>query len=77
MPVQVVPRAAYSTSHFTTEYTLSTEDRLEIIDLCHKFDRALNLGQQDKLGAFFVPEAQVGGSGCMCGWASRWRDVGQ
>lgn len=53
----VVPR--YSTGHFTSEYTLSTEDRLEIIDLCHKFDHILNQGSQDMLGELFAPDAQV------------------
>jgi hypothetical protein len=53
---QVVPH--YSTGHFT-EYTLSTEDRLEIVDLCHKFDHMLNQGQQHKLGVLFAPDAQV------------------
>jgi hypothetical protein len=53
---QVIPR--YSTGHFT-EYTLSTEDRLEIVDLCHKFDHILNQGNQHKLGELFAPDAQV------------------
>lgn len=55
--MQVVPQ--YSTGHFTSEYTLSIEDRLEIIDLCHKFDHILNQGRQDMLGDLFAPDAQV------------------
>jgi hypothetical protein len=54
---QATPRA-YSASHFTT-YTLTTDDKLEIMELCHKFDHTLNAGRQDKLGAFFAPDAQV------------------
>lgn len=51
----------YSTGHYKTTYTLSVEDRLEIVDLCHKFDHILNLGHQEKLGDLFAPDAQVGG----------------
>lgn len=54
---KVAPRA-YSTGHYTT-FSLSTEDRLEILDLCHKFDNLLNMGRQDKLGELFAPDAQV------------------
>ena len=53
-----VPPLSYSTGHFTN-YTLTTEDRLEIIDLCHKFDHILNQGHQEKLGELFAPDAQV------------------
>eukprot|EP00775_Hariotina_reticulata_P014334 gene14334-60_t len=45
-------------AHFT-EYTLSSDDKLDIMELCHKFDMTLNLGQQDRLGTFFVDEAEV------------------
>jgi hypothetical protein len=38
---------------------LTVEDRLEIVDLCHKFDHILNTGHQEKLGDLFAPDAQV------------------
>jgi len=45
-------------AHFT-EYTLSSDDKLDIMELCHKFDMTLNQGQQERLGTYFVDEAEV------------------
>ncbi|WIA22084.1 hypothetical protein OEZ85_004427 [Tetradesmus obliquus] len=54
----------YSTSpnppHFNhTSYELSTEDKFEIMEVCHRFDQVLNLGQQERLGSFFSSDAVV------------------
>lgn len=45
-------------AHFT-EFSLTADDKLDIMELCHKFDATINAGQQDKLGSFFAPEAEV------------------
>jgi hypothetical protein len=41
------------------EPTLSVGDRLAILELCHRFDHAINGGHQAKLGAFFVDAGAV------------------
>ncbi|KAF8063853.1 PDX2 [Scenedesmus sp. PABB004] len=41
------------------EFTLSAEDKLEIMELCVRFDDALNGGRQADLGALFAPEPRL------------------
>ncbi|GBF93739.1 hypothetical protein Rsub_06071 [Raphidocelis subcapitata] len=38
---------------------LSVEDRLDIMELCNRFDAAINNGQQQALGQFFADDAEV------------------
>lgn len=38
---------------------LTAEDRLDIMELCHRFDHALNNGQQESVGVFFAPDAEM------------------
>lgn len=59
LPAQASLRSRYSTGHFTTGYTLSTEDKFEIVELCNRFDQTLNLGKQETLARFFSPDAAV------------------
>jgi hypothetical protein len=63
---QQAPRytAAYSTLSSEQQQwgppdTLSAEDRFAILDLCHRFDLAINAGQQHTLGQFFTADAEV------------------
>jgi len=50
---QVCAAAVGSTSKLTAE------DRLSILELCHRFDQALNEGRQDGMALFFVEEGEV------------------
>lgn len=53
-----VCRYSNGTSQYTS-YELSTEDKLEITEMMNKFDMVLNLGQQERIGQFFSPDAVV------------------
>jgi hypothetical protein len=39
--------------------SLSTEDKLNIMELCHRFDRAINLGDEAKVGNLFHENGSV------------------
>lgn len=55
---QASVRRRYSTAR-STEYTLTTEDKFEIVELCNRFDQTLNMGKQETLAKFFHPEAAL------------------
>lgn len=55
---------SYSTAHEHQQVwgppdALSAEDRFAIMDLCHRFDHAINAGHQATMGQFFTADAEV------------------
>jgi len=54
------PRGALLVAHYRcSKNSLSTEDKLNIMELCHRFDRAINLGDEAKVGTLFHDNASV------------------